>query len=311
MMQNLILEKSDGAPSAVEASNTDFALGVGDFSYGDLYRPERLRALAETFYAELESADAPLHCELAQHLAARGRNLVWTKQESELLIAAAPHLSRFVARLFRVEMERAAQIAAVCGQDAVFQLKVFVARRALKKFPVAQALTINAEQARAALMLLRRAAFADTLADDDELGISRLTVRLLAWEQHLVKGMAATSDQTVAAQDAELSHDVKAALIRVNKSEAGAALAEFADKSVADADLAFVRAALRVLEAWAAAHAVQPGAKRHVRGWVSFRLPHPLDYERLVQIERPRAELPELLHGLDQNLRRRDGFALT
>jgi len=102
MMQNLILEKSDGAPPAVEASNTDFALGVGDFSYGDLYRPERLRALAETFYAELESADAPLHRELAQHLAARRRNLAGTKQESELLIAAAPHLSRFVARLFRM-----------------------------------------------------------------------------------------------------------------------------------------------------------------------------------------------------------------
>ncbi|HLL74317.1 MAG TPA: FAD-dependent oxidoreductase, partial [Pyrinomonadaceae bacterium] len=73
----------------------------------------------------------------------------------------------------------------------------------------------------------------------------------------------------------------------------------------------FVRAALRLVEAWAAVHATKPEAKARVKGWVSFRVPHPLDYEHLVQIERPETELPELMRGLDQNLRRRVGFELT
>ncbi|HEY9285092.1 MAG TPA: FAD-dependent oxidoreductase, partial [Pyrinomonadaceae bacterium] len=68
---------------------------------------------------------------------------------------------------------------------------------------------------------------------------------------------------------------------------------------------------LRLVEAWAAVHATRPEAKARVRGWVSFRVPHPLDYEHLVQIERPQTEVPELMRGLDQNLRRRVGFELT
>ena len=72
-----------------------------------------------------------------------------------------------------------------------------------------------------------------------------------------------------------------------------------------------MRAALRLIEAWAAAHALRADARERVKGWVSFRFPHPLNYENLVQIERPEADLPELMRGLDKNLRRRDGFKLT
>ncbi|MBV9960224.1 MAG: FAD-dependent oxidoreductase, partial [Acidobacteria bacterium] len=68
---------------------------------------------------------------------------------------------------------------------------------------------------------------------------------------------------------------------------------------------------LKLVEAWAAAHATQAEARVRVRGWVSFHFPHQLDYEHLVQIERPRADVPELMRGLDLNLRRRDGFGLT
>src|SRR5919202_1381099 len=111
-MQQLFLG-TDNAPAEGGADASDFPLGIADFTYGDLYRPERLRALADVFYAELEAADAALHGALMQYLAARGTNIAGTKQESELLIAAAPHLARFVARLFDVEREHAAQAAQI------------------------------------------------------------------------------------------------------------------------------------------------------------------------------------------------------
>ena len=47
------------------------------------------------------------------------------------------------------------------------------------------------------------------------------------------------------------------------------------------------------------------------RGWVVFRFPETLDYMHLVQVQRPRAELPEAMIGPDDRLRRRDGFKLT
>ncbi len=155
-MQNLSFD-SVSAPTA-DQSTADFPLGIAGFTYADLYRPLRLRALAETFYAELAHADAPLQHTLSVYLAARGTNLTGTKQESELLIAAAPHLASFIARLFNIEPARTAHIAEIKAQDPIFGFKFFIARRALKKFPAEQALTLDAAALDAALAALRRAA---------------------------------------------------------------------------------------------------------------------------------------------------------
>jgi hypothetical protein len=63
MVQDTLVEDRNAASHDTQnkTSPEDFPLGVEGFTYGDLYRPERLRALAEAFYAEVESADATLH----------------------------------------------------------------------------------------------------------------------------------------------------------------------------------------------------------------------------------------------------------
>ncbi|HEU4596896.1 MAG TPA: FAD-dependent oxidoreductase, partial [Pyrinomonadaceae bacterium] len=303
--------KHDSHAATLDATHSDFALGIEGFTYGDLYRPERLRALAARFYEELRAADAVLSAALEEYTKARGENLRGTKAESELLIAAAPHLSRFVARLFGVEAEREALGLEIRSQDPVFEFEHFVQRRAVKSFPAERAATVDAEAADAALERLRHAAFDDTLADDRELGVARMTARLLAWEKNFgkegVRQEAAWSEEAARAADE--------ARAKLAGTEAGRALkawaAEETEEGAADETRGFVRAALRLTEAWAAAHAFQPPARERVRGWVSFSFPHPLNYEHLVQIERPDADVPELMRGLDKNLRRRDGFGLT
>ena len=50
---------------------------------------------------------------------------------------------------------------------------------------------------------------------------------------------------------------------------------------------------------------------RAYRGWVVFRVPETLDYWRLVDVQRPRPDLPEWMVGPGDRLRRRDGFKLT
>ena len=326
MAQNLIVEPNSDEtdfPGDTAAPN-NFQLGIEGFAYGDLYRPERLRDLAEAFYAEVERADPALHAALAEYVASRGERVRGTKAESDLLIAAAPHLSRFVARLFGVEREREELSESIRAQDPVFQFKQFVQRRATKSFPAEKAAGVDAEAADAALEALRRAAFADTLADDRELGVARTAVRLLEWEKNYPKEGARREEEWSEAR----AREIEAARAKVAGTEAEQALAAWReDESVAgenrafaadesrtaagDENRAFVRAALRLLEAWAAAHALRAEVRERVRGWVSFRFPHPLNYEHLVQIERPEAGLPELMRGLDKNLRRRDGFKLT
>ncbi|HEX8456181.1 MAG TPA: FAD-dependent oxidoreductase [Pyrinomonadaceae bacterium] len=329
-MQDISLDSRRGAPDEARAeagsgAGADFALGIGDFSYVDLYKPERLAELTTAFYAELQRADAVLHASFMEYTAARGANLRGTRGESELLIAVAPHVSSFVARLFRVETERAAHAARIKSQDAVFQFKTFISRRALKRVPPERALTFDAEAVHDALARLASAVFPEAPevneAVDAELAVARLCVRLLAWEESLTKAPAAGDAEGSATAGAKgvgvesLRAEIAEARGRGVKTEADAALREFESavgtNEIENEDARFVKSALRLVETWAAVHSTQPAAKARVHGWVSFRVPHPLNYEHLVQIERHDAELPERMRGLDQNLRRRDGFGLT
>ncbi|MDQ5839008.1 MAG: FAD-dependent oxidoreductase, partial [Acidobacteriota bacterium] len=311
MAQNLIIEPSASAAPDTPGDTTaptDFQLGVEGFAYRDLYSPSRLRDLAEAFYAEVGQADAALHSALMDYIASRGENVRGTKAESDLLIAAAPHLSGFVARLFGIERERKDLAESITAQDPVFQFKQFVQRRATKSFPAEKAAMIDAESADAAVEALRHAAFADTLADDRELGVARMAVRLLGWEKNYPKQVVRREEEW----SEERAREAEAARTKVAGTEMESALAAWREgEQDEEPTRAFVRASLRLLEAWAAAHALRHDAHERVRGWVSFRFPHPLNYEHLVQIERPEAELPELMRGFDKNLRRRDGFKLT
>ncbi|MCA1849476.1 MAG: pyridine nucleotide-disulfide oxidoreductase, partial [Acidobacteria bacterium] len=310
-MQNLFIESGDELLDQSEAGQQpNLVLGLDGFRYSDLYRPERLRELAEIFYGEVQRDDPALHGALMSYVETRGASLAGTKAESELLIAAAPHLSRFLARLFGIERERGALLEKVRAQDPVFQFKHFVARRALKSFPAEKAASIDSEAADSALERLRHAAFGDTLADDRELSVARMTVRLLEWEKSLGK-KDAESDET--GDDTETARAVQLARAKVAGTEVEAALDQWRTGDEVDEERAFVQAALRLVEAWSAAHAAAAmgPARERVRGWVSFRFPHPLNYEHLVQIERPRKDVPEMIRGLDKNLRKRDGFGLT
>src|ERR1044071_9206726 len=189
MVQDLFVESNDAAhePTSEQQLPADFSLGIEGFTYGDLHRPARLRALAGAFYAEVEREDAALWARLTEYVNSRGENLKGTRAESELLIEAAPHLSRFVARLFRVEGERERLAESIRAQDPVFQFKQFVQRRATKSFPAERAAEVDVEAADAALERLRHAAFEDTLGDDRELGVARMAARLLEWEKNYPK----------------------------------------------------------------------------------------------------------------------------
>ncbi|MDX6268820.1 MAG: hypothetical protein QOD28_43 [Acidobacteriota bacterium] len=328
-MQDISLDSSSsgaGAPQGAAGGDAagagaNFPLGVSGFHYGDLYRPERLARLTAAFYAELQQDDATLHAALMDYTATRGANLRGTRAESELLIAAAPHVSRFVARLFKVEAERAAHAERIRAQDAVFQFKTFISRRALKRVPPEKALTLDPDALHDILGRLLGAVLpaAPEAAEDAELDVARMCVRLLAWEERLAKaeatGDAEASVDAEAAGGRSLRDEIKEARARAERTEAAGALKEFEiaarENETWDEDAAFVKSALRLVESWAAVHSTQAAAKSRVKSWVSFRVPHPLNYEHLVQIERHDAELPERMRGLDRNLRRRDGFGLT
>jgi NADPH-dependent glutamate synthase beta subunit-like oxidoreductase/NAD(P)H-flavin reductase len=243
---------SGPTPPFIDSAADNLPLGFGDFTYADLYQSERLRALAEAFCQELERADAELAREFTRYREAGGAGFS-EREESELLVRAAPHLGGFLARLFGVERERAALIAIARDEAVISEFKKMFIQRRVRKLDAAAVSEAAREFTRLEAEvagLKRRALGREASGADEELVTARL------WR-------ALSEDQE----------------------------------------------ALNLLERWAAVlPVVAPERSAH---WVSYRQPHALDYDRLVQIERPRADLPELMIGPDASLRRRDGFKLT
>jgi NADPH-dependent glutamate synthase beta subunit-like oxidoreductase/NAD(P)H-flavin reductase len=122
-----------------QARAWNIPLGVPGFRYADLNRVRRLEALDRAFLEAVRAEDAALAGAIAVW---RENGPIEKLDESKLLMAAAPHLGRFLARLFHVEAEHEALCARVRGDEVIFKWKrSFVERRIFKEPPTALELT--------------------------------------------------------------------------------------------------------------------------------------------------------------------------
>ena len=103
-------------------------LGLPDFTFADLHEPARLADLYSRFVADVVAAEPALWTQWEAQAARPPGPVV----RSALLVAMAPHVSRFVARLFAVGPEAEVLAAATRAYDDLFRFKIdFVRRRAL------------------------------------------------------------------------------------------------------------------------------------------------------------------------------------
>ncbi len=233
------------------------ALGIPGFTFADLHRPARLRDLHAHFVAEVQASEPGLWAQWEQYRDVP--EALGAVARGNLVVAMAPHLSRFVTRLFGVGSEADALVAASRAYDALFRFKIdFVRRRALPLLKGgAHVVATAADHAYVEAAFVR-------MGSDGEMALAQLGCALLDREEAL------RADGT-------------------------------------EADKAAVALEIEALKRWCAAHVHAPA----YRGWVVFRFPENLDYDHLVQIERPVAALPEQILGPDEKLRRRQGFELT
>ena len=107
-------------------------------TFADLYRREGLARLDERFLNRLSESDAALHARL---LHARKRpEALPPKEESALLLALAPHVEHFVARIFRIEPEAEALAQRHHALAPLYSVKrQFVQRKAMHKIKPAEA----------------------------------------------------------------------------------------------------------------------------------------------------------------------------
>jgi NADPH-dependent glutamate synthase beta subunit-like oxidoreductase/NAD(P)H-flavin reductase len=109
----------------------DTPLGIPGYTFADLHQPERLASLHERFCEQVRADDASLWARWEAYRDAPDAPRPAT-EVSALLTSMAPHVSRFVARLFDVEQAQRDLAHATRAEDALFRFKIdFVRRRAL------------------------------------------------------------------------------------------------------------------------------------------------------------------------------------
>ena len=105
-------------------------LGVPGFTFADLHEPKRLRDLYDAFTAEVNRTEPDLWHQWTQYREVP--ESLGPVAKSNLIVQMAPHLSRFMSRLFGVGAEAEALVAATAAYDDLFRFKIdFVRRRAL------------------------------------------------------------------------------------------------------------------------------------------------------------------------------------
>src|SRR6185436_17722785 len=246
-----------GMTSKVSAATP---LGLDGFTFADLHQPARLGDLHQRFVERVKSTEPELWAEWQQY-----REIpesLTPIARGNLVVAMAPHVSRFVSALFSVGADADALIAATRAYDILFRFKIdFVRRRALP--------------------LLKAGAHVEATADDHA----------------LAEAITFGNRQFESSLSSHASHDAEMRLAAYGCS--------LLDREATDK--AAVAGEIESLKRWCAAHVHDP----RYRGWVVFRFPENLDYDHLVQVQRPDPKLPEEMFGPDNRLRRREGFKLT
>src|SRR6187397_2482687 len=123
-------------------SNTP--LGIDGFAFADLHRPAKLRELYNRFVERVKATEPELWGQWDQYRSVP--ESLGAVARGNIVVAMAPHVSRFLSELFSVGADAEALAAATRAYDVLFRFKIdFVRRRALPLLKGGAYVTATAE----------------------------------------------------------------------------------------------------------------------------------------------------------------------
>jgi NADPH-dependent glutamate synthase beta subunit-like oxidoreductase/NAD(P)H-flavin reductase len=304
-------------------------LGVPGFVYADLHEPARLAELYRVWEEGFRNADPDGFAKYDAYRACKGEGME-PLAVSEALLAAAPHVSSFVAKLFRIEAETAALVAETRSREPLWHFRKDFAKKRVLKDGAGKAFALHAQRLAEAgperwssegspkpaelaerltgVALHAMAGSADRQADEESF-VARGTLAILEIDEVARKAAKAGGaqwtdalrDRARALREALLADDETRELVR--------ALCPAGDPPSDAEHAALVSLVLDAIEADLArrrAHKSDPAAR-----WSSLRAPHALDHQHLVRLRRPNEKLHELFVGPENERRQRTSFRLT
>jgi NADPH-dependent glutamate synthase beta subunit-like oxidoreductase/NAD(P)H-flavin reductase len=167
------------AANTISAMTT---LGVPGYHFSDLHDPHRLASLYDRFCEDVEAADPELWRRWAAYRSAPDAPRPPIALSS-LLVAMAPHVSRFVARLFQIQSSVGALTAVTREQDDLFRFKVDFVRRRVVPLVKAGAPVVSTPEDEAGVAALIAGTSGAPDGQDLELAVARAGCLLLDAER--------------------------------------------------------------------------------------------------------------------------------
>jgi NADPH-dependent glutamate synthase beta subunit-like oxidoreductase/NAD(P)H-flavin reductase len=267
----------------------DLTLGF-DLRFGDLYRRDGLVRLDRCFVDVLKVRDADLYNRLMAARAAPDQ--VAGKVESDLIVELAPALEDFIAELFGIASEARVLEARHQALAPLYTVKrLFVQRRATKKYSPEQAAAFDGQALRAELEPLI----------GGELTEMRFAERVDAWMKAEADNLATLASEASGQRGDSLE-------VRAHSASEDAR--KRADDTRPEPGSS-ARAALELAARYAAWATHTPDGQRRHKGGILFKVPHKVDPHHLVPVETEVVDGVTMLKLPKSHRRARDGFALT
>jgi NADPH-dependent glutamate synthase beta subunit-like oxidoreductase len=296
-----------GGP-ATDDAGAELHLGIDGFTYADLHDPQRLAELGARFDRRFAREAPAEHARFAAYRACKGEGMTPVAR-SEALLAAAPHVGRFIGQLFGVGVELEAFRERVREADPVWRFRKEFAKKRVLRAGAGTRWTAFAPPAelvaKAALQATTQAPIGGTT--DEELTVATAVLALVD-----IDDIARRAAKAGGAQWTDALRDIARRVSdAVGKVWPGAAEANGTTGGAGeDASLGrVVGLALDAVEAWLVARRGDPHDP--IRRWPTMRVPKTLDYAHLVDVVRPDPAMPELFVGPAHDRRQRTGFSLT
>lgn len=292
-----------------EALNKDFPLGIKGYTYADLHAPLRLRDLHKTFEDSVQQHDLELFLEFQKYQKCQGKNMP-PQVISDLLVRIAPYVGEFVATIFQVEEEIAAQTQAIKEEvDSIFVYRTEVIGKLKSKFKNEDISTWDIEKVQADMALLKSVAFPIAANDPDaERSISRVGAKLAQLANHYqLMAEDKTKEKPGNIEDADSQTSEIRQLLNDNAETQIIFKSALAQEQAAD----FINSLLDVVQRWSYAAQNDDELAKSIVGWVSFKNPEKTDSNNLVHHETKQRDGFTTWVGFADEHRRRDGFALT
>ena len=283
---------------------TPLSLGIPGFQYADLYNPVRLADLSRVFDDDLLERDTHLLDEFISYRRSQGDGMS-AEAISDLLVRVAPYVGDFIARLFRLESECAAQREAIQDEiDTVFVYRSEIVAKLKRVFKGVDCTAWDLQAIMEGVELLKQVAFPETATDDPERALARVAVRLLRLNDRL-----RAEDNSEQGEGSDAAEELLTLTTRLHDHpKAG----EFFAECLSMTSSTEIAAELfDIVQRWSYLALTHSLFSIQVKGWLSFKVPEKADLDNLVEHEIEQRDGFCVWVGPKHRRRRRDGFSLT